>query len=321
MAEPKIKPEIAIAAPDIAPYRAGNTGIDYVTTFRAAAPGPHVMVSAVVHGNEICGAIALDHFFTSGIRPRRGAVTLAFCNVEAYRRFDPRNPGASRYVDEDFNRLWSTESLGGPRHSRELTRARAIRHLVDDVDLLLDIHSMQSHSGALVLSGRHAKGRALAAKVGIPRIVVSDSGHDAGKRMRDYGAFDDPRSPKNALLIECGYHWHEQTAATAIACLYRFLAASEVIDAADAARFSGPPTQSPQRFIEVTMPVTVRSAAFRFLRNIENLEVIAEAGTVFAMDGERPIATPYDNCVMVMPSWRLAPGGTAVRLGRDIGDK
>ena len=51
---------IEIDAPDISAYRAGNTGVDYVTTFDSGRAGPHVMVSAVVHGNELCGAVVLD---------------------------------------------------------------------------------------------------------------------------------------------------------------------------------------------------------------------------------------------------------------------
>ena len=35
---------IELTAPDIAPYRAGNTGVEYVTTFTATEPGPHVAV-------------------------------------------------------------------------------------------------------------------------------------------------------------------------------------------------------------------------------------------------------------------------------------
>ena len=103
---------VELTPPDIEPYRAGNTGIEYVTTFAAAEPGPHVLVCALTHGNEICGAIALDKLFRAGIRPRRGRLTLAFNNVAAYREFDPRYPIASRYVDEDFNRLWH------PGHAR-----------------------------------------------------------------------------------------------------------------------------------------------------------------------------------------------------------
>src|SRR5262249_44794691 len=46
---------VELTAPDIEPYRAGNTGVEYATTFAAAEPGPHVLVTAVTHGNEICG--------------------------------------------------------------------------------------------------------------------------------------------------------------------------------------------------------------------------------------------------------------------------
>src|SRR5207248_6322837 len=94
---------VELVPPDIEPYRAGNTGIEYVTTFEAKEPGPHVVVTALTHGNEICGAIALDRLFRAEVRPRRGRLSLAFNNVAAYHEFDPRYPIASRYVDEDFN--------------------------------------------------------------------------------------------------------------------------------------------------------------------------------------------------------------------------
>ena len=47
---------IETKAPDITPYRKGNTGVDYVTTLDSGRDGPHVLVVAVTHGNEICGA-------------------------------------------------------------------------------------------------------------------------------------------------------------------------------------------------------------------------------------------------------------------------
>jgi hypothetical protein len=46
------------------------------------------------------------------------------------------------------------------------------------------------------------------------------------------------------------------------------------------------------------------------------MEVIADRDTVIAHDGEAPIRTPYDDCVLIMPSRRLVAGQTAVRLGR-----
>src|SRR5438034_8530532 len=153
---------VELTPPDIEPYRAGNTGIDYVTSFVAAEPGPHVLITALTHGNEICGAIALDKLLRAGVQPRRGRLTLAFDNVAAYREFDPRYPIASRYVDEDFNRLGSPATLDGPRQSTELARARALRPVVDSADLLLDLHSMQYATAPLMLAGLLERSRDLA---------------------------------------------------------------------------------------------------------------------------------------------------------------
>ncbi|MEP1030392.1 MAG: succinylglutamate desuccinylase/aspartoacylase family protein, partial [Alphaproteobacteria bacterium] len=202
---------VQLEAPDISPYKAGNTGIDYITSFEAAEPGPHVMITAVVHGNELCGAIALDWLMKLGVRPKQGRLSLGFMNVAAYTRFDPAEPLASRFVDEDFNRLWDAETLDGPRQSVELTRAREVRPFLDTVDRLLDIHSMQHATGALMLSGPLDKGRRLAEGTGVPELVVMDEGHAAGRRMRDYADFRNEASPKDALLVECGQHWEKSS--------------------------------------------------------------------------------------------------------------
>jgi hypothetical protein len=35
---------------DLRPYRAGNTGIDYVHRFESGKPGPHVLINGITHG-------------------------------------------------------------------------------------------------------------------------------------------------------------------------------------------------------------------------------------------------------------------------------
>ena len=310
---------VELDALDISGYRRGNTDIDYVTTFDSGAPGPHVMLSALVHGNELCGAHALDYLLREEVRPERGKLTLAFMNVAAYARFDPFNPVVSRYVDEDFNRLWSAAVLEGPRDSAELRRAREVRGVVDTVDLLLDIHSMQHATPPLMLAGPLEKGRRLAVEVGTPVHVVCDAGHAAGTRLRDYAAFCDPRSPRNALLVECGQHWSRAAAEVATDIALRFLACSgavahEWVDA----RLSRT-TLPAQRIIEVTGPVTIETDDFRFAAEYQGMEVIAEPGTVIGWDGGRAVRTRYPDCVLIMPSRRLRRGESAVRLGRYVG--
>ena len=57
---------------------------------------------------------------------------------------------------------------------------------------------------------------------------------------------------------------------------------------------------------------------FRFERDFRGQEVIPAAGTLLGTDGAREIRTPYPDCVLIMPTRRLARGQTAVRLGRFV---
>lgn len=308
---------VELEAPDVEPYRAGNTGIPFFWSFEAEQPGPHVMVTAVVHGNELCGALVLDRMIRAGLRPARGRLTLGFCNVAAFLAFDPSYPTLSRFVDEDLNRLWDQATLNGPRSSVELARARAIRPLLDTVDLLLDIHSMQNPTEPLVLAGACQKGLDLARRVGFPATVVVDAGHAAGARMRDYGFFQDPGDPRAALLVECGQHWQRASEAVALETTLRFLVATGAVDRGTVAHWLGP-EPGPQRVVQVTQPVTVRSESFAFVEPYVGMETVPRAGTVIAHDGAEPVTTPYDDCVLIMPSRRLSVGQTAVRLGRIV---
>lgn len=308
---------VELQAPDIEPYRAGNTGVPFFWTFVAGQPGPHVMVTAVVHGNELCGALVLDRLLKAGLRPARGRLTLGFCNVSAYLAFDPAYPTLSRFVDEDFNRLWDKPTLNGSRSSVELARARAIQPLIDTVDLLLDIHSMQNPTEPLVLAGACQKGLDLARRVGCPATVVVDAGHAAGARMRDYGFFQDPGDPRASLLVECGQHWERGSEAVALETTLRFLLATGCVDRPAVAHWLGP-EPGPQRVVQVTQPVTVRTGDFAFVEPFVGMETIPRAGTVIAHDGDAAVTTPYDDCILIMPSRRLAVGQTAVRLGRVV---
>jgi predicted deacylase len=311
---------VELTPPDIEPYRAGNTGVEYVTTFDSGVSGPHVLVTALTHGNEICGAIALDRLFRAARPPRQGQLTLAFDNVAAYRSFDRRYPVVSRFVDEDFNRLWDEATLDGARQSTELARARALRRFVDDADFLLDIHSMPYATAPLMLAGVLDRSVALARKVGIPELIICDAGHAAGKRMRDYGPFADPASARTALLIEAGQHWQQRAADVATDVMLRFLIAVGTLTRDDAAVIAGPDfdAQPRQRVIEVTEAVTIASDKFEFVAEFRGLEVLTPKGTLIGRDNVREVRTPYDDCVLIMPSRRLAKGHTAVRLGRFV---
>lgn len=309
---------VELDAPDISPYRQGNTGIDYVHRLSSGKAGPDVLVTAIVHGNEICGAIALDRFLRLGLRPAIGSLTLCFANVAAYREFDPSIPYMARYIDEDFNRLWSPEILDSGRQSVELTRAREIRPVVERADYLLDIHSMSDDCQALILAGMLNKGADLSRNMGAPQVIVQDRGHAAGPRLRDHPRFINPDDTRTALLVECGQHWKTETAETAFTCLLDFLTALGMLSAETNAEFA--PRKAPplQETLRVTDTITVNGHGFTFARSVRGLDVIAEEGTLIGRDGGVPVYSPYDNCVLIMPTPGAMRGHTAVRLARRI---
>jgi predicted deacylase len=312
-----MKYRIEIQPPDISPYRDGNSGVEYVHVMDSGKPGPGVMVQALTHGNEFSGAIALDFLFTEKIKPARGKLVLAFANVAAFARFDFNDPDRSRYIDEDYNRVWADAVIGGSRDSAELRRARELRPFVDAADYLLDLHTMTEPCRPIMVCGMLDKGAEFARRVGMPADLLIDTGHPAGLRMRDRGGFGDPASPKNALLIEAGQHWEKSSVDVAIDTTLRFLKVTGAVEPAwvDSRLRTKPPQR--QRVVRVTQPITAASKDFRFARPWKGLEVLEKAGTLVATDGDRTWRTPYDDCVLVMPSTaHIKPGNTMVRLGR-----
>jgi hypothetical protein len=149
---------------------------------------------------------------------------------------------------------------------------------------------------------------------------MCDAGHAAGPRMRDYGGFGDPVSAKAALLIEAGQHWEKRAAEVATDVMLRFLLALGTVTANDVAALGGPDFAATprQKIIEVTEAVTITGSRFEFVAPYIGLEVIDKQGTVIGHDDGKDVRTPYDNCVLIMPSRRLVKGQTAVRLGRYV---
>lgn len=311
---------VELTPPDISAYASGTHDIPYIWTFDSGQPGPHVAITAIVHGNEPCGALTLDWLMRQETRPVRGTLSLAFMNAAAHEAFDPEVPDASRWIDEDFNRLWSPAVLDDADRpvTEELRRAREVRPWLDTVDLLLDIHSMQNRNAPLTIAGLRPKGRDLARSVGYPDLVINDHGHAEGMRMRDYGGFSDPSSPRNAMLVECGQHWEAAAEGVAMETAIRFLRATGAVAGDFGADWMATrPAPDPLQFFQVSRAVTIETDDFRFARDWTGLERLPE-GTLIGHDGPTEIRAPHPVTVLIMPSRRLWRGKTAVRLAEPV---
>lgn len=301
---------VELAVPDLRPWLGGNCGIPGVWSFSAAAPGPHLALVALTHGNEIAGAAIIAEMLDRGLRPDRGRLSLVFANTEAFLAFDPENPTATRYLDEDLNRLWGEERLQSRRDSREMRRVRELLPLIESVDVLVDLHSMLWPSDPLILAGDTKRAIHLGQALGTPRLTVADPGHIAGRRLVDHTRFTAPGGNAAAVLVEAGQHWHAATVAAMSATAHRALGLYGIAGPAPA------PKPEPPLLARVTETVTATSHNFIFVREFRGGEIIPKAGTVIAHDGAREIRTPHDDCLLVMPTPVAPRGHTAVRLAR-----
>ena len=312
---------VEISAPDISGYKKTNTGVDYILTLDSGFPGPHVLVTAVVHGNEPCGAIAIDWYLKNNFRPNKGKLTLGFMNIEAYLAFDPANPNRTRWVDEDFNRLWAPGVLEDKNRSKtyEFFRANEVKHIISDADFLLDIHSMQKPCVPLMMAGMLNKGITLAKNLKYEIKIITDSGHKEGMRMRDYGDFSNPENKKNALLVECGQHWEKSSEDIAIVTLIKFLRHTGVMDNNFGEDIISNEIVSSNQIevFKVGEIVTIKTNNFKFEKNWQGFDKLTK-GSVIGKDGDEIIYAPFEETILIMPSKRLFPGKTAVRLAYSV---
>ncbi len=295
----------------MSPYKAGNTGIDYVHRFDSGNAGPHVLVNALTHGNEFCGMVAACHLLDSGLRPKIGTLTISFANVAAYETFDAAHPFDSRLITHNFNRIWSSEWLDGNQDSVELRRARAMRPAVAAANHILDIHSTSQDVVPFWIYPGFERNWALASALPRPGVhLLMPSGLGSGTPIMQYGSHGQPHGLGTAIAVECGQHFRQATADLALAVALDYLAHFGLVDR--------PPTvPAPQRRFELLQTCVIQNKNFSFVRPLLGFETFAR-DELIATDGNLEIRAPCDRCTIFMPAHAVVVGSEAVYLTRPL---
>ncbi|WP_447746954.1 succinylglutamate desuccinylase [Variovorax boronicumulans] len=292
---------------DLSAYRQGNTGIDYVHRFASGKPGPHVLVNALTHGNEICGMVAATHLLDSGVRPKIGTLTVSFANVEAYEAFDIDRPYENRQLVHNLNRIWSPELLDGTGDSPELRRARELRPVLDAADYVLDIHSTRAPVQPFWVYPEFERNAGLAQAVGGPAVhLVMPVGAAPGTGVTAYGRHGEPGIDGGAVVVECGQHFAQSAADLATDVSLRFLAHLGLVDPVPRV----PVAARRFRLLEVHM---VTSDDFAFVRPVLGFETF-DQGELIAVQAGREIRSPCDGCTIFMPTRAPVIGREGVYL-------
>lgn len=306
-------PELQVLPRDLSAYRQGNVGIDYVHRFESGKPGPHVLINALTHGNEICGMTAVTHLLDSGARPLRGTLTLSFANVAAYESFDPRQPFESRQLVHNMNRIWSSAWLDGSEHSPELARARVLRPVVAAADHILDIHSTsQAVQPFWVYPQFERNGRAALA-IGQPTVhLVMPQGLGSGTPLIQHGVHGTPQGQGVALVVECGQHFLRASSELAVQVALDFCAHFGVLAPRERRQAAAPA----QRFGLLKTHV-IQTPDFHFVRPLAGFEKFA-LGELIATDGAEEIRALCDDCTVLMPARKAIVGREGVYLAQPL---
>src|SRR5437773_1296890 len=108
-------------------------------SFQAVQPGPRLLILGGVHGNEICGPLAVKKIvatFENGkIELKQGSVTfIPVCNPQAYAE-------DKRFIEHNLNRSFRRHAT--PRLYEEKLQ-NALAPYLENCDVLLDIHSYRA---------------------------------------------------------------------------------------------------------------------------------------------------------------------------------
>ena len=301
---------------DISAYRDGTGSVPYAFTFQARAPGPHVIVNALTHGNEFCGREVVATLLDRSIRPLRGRLSFVLANVAAHDAFDPADPGASRFVDRDFNRIWDDAVMDGDTASVEAARARELRPLYATADVLLDLHTTYLAERPFFVVPALPKAIGLARSIGTPgATVILSPGGMHGVTLMEYAPFSDPNSARRSVVAECGQHWAQASVDQAMATTLSFLEGEGVIarDTADSLRPALPPDPICQ--YQITANLFTKTAAFHYTRSFDGFDAI-DPDEIVAWDGDDPIRAPHPDAVVVLARPKPKQGGEAMSFGR-----
>lgn len=300
---------------DLSGWRQGNCGVDYVHRLDSGCAGPELVVQALTHGNEICGANALLWLLEHNIRPVCGAMTLIFANVDAYQTFDLQRPFASRCLDEDMNRIWLPDRLNSP-DSHETRRAVELLPYIERADSVLDLHSTTFAVAPMLIYPQTPGNTAFADRLQFPfpHLLYDPGSYHQGILITEHQR----RVAEGVSLVaECGQHFAASTSQQALAATLRFIAQHGMLDKGVEIPAWGYSTDETAGHYRIDRVLNAQTEQFRFAAPVKGFEQYSK-GELIATDDQELIAAPFDHCALIMPARVPIAGEEVVTLAERI---
>jgi predicted deacylase len=302
--------------------------------FAALAPGPRLIITGAVHGNETAGTRGIEHVLGEIERGEvpivRGAVTFVpVTNPLAYAK-------GQRFGDRNLNRRLLP---GGCPRDNEDRIANILCPLLAEHDVLLDLHSFRGAGRPFALRGpadnsgalepfAHARDEArLCAHLGVARVVDGwMETYAAGvARRRQLRLSPDARNEDPAygigtteymrsvggyaVTLECGQHEDPAGPAVARYAIRQALALLGIADLPPA------PPHGPFECLTLAAVIDRHAPGDRFVRPWASFEPLAE-GDLIALRADGAEVRAAEAGYIVFPDHAALPGHEWFYLAR-----
>ena len=306
--------------------------------YQALRRGPALMITGAVHGNEVCGTIAIRRLIAAlesgAMHLQCGTLTLVpVCNPLAFAR-------GERHGERNLNRrLIPTEH---PQQFEDHV-ANWLCPMLTQHDVLLDLHSFRGEGEPFVLVGpennlgklepfRHATPElALAMRLGVPRIVDGWlSTYDKGMARRRAALPPDATAQQQAdadtafgigtteymrsvggyaMTLECGSH--DDPAAPEVA----WNAICRTLDWLGLTAGSPPDADMTMEALHLEEVLDKRDAADRFVKSWASFDLVSTGELIGVHADGTEVRAPFDGRI-VFPDPAAAAGEEWFYLAR-----
>ena len=266
---------------------------------------PHLLVSGAIHGDEICGPLAIERLrqqIESGsLYLQNGCLTLIpICNPEAHRR-------NVRYIDKNLNRVFC-------KHSKPTCYEERLANLLlpyfDQADYLLDIHSFDAVGDPFIFQDHSdPKDKAFAEALGVSPIFTNwvemyhELKSDASCTTDYVHANGIP-----GLTLECGQHRDPHAPEVGYQAIQRALVYLKMAD------LSLQPQASSPRRVRMQSVHFRRHEKDRFAKDWKHLTPVQSGELIATYEDGTQIAAPKDGFV-VLPKATARVGDEWVYFG------
>ncbi|TDP74659.1 succinylglutamate desuccinylase/aspartoacylase domain-containing protein [Roseateles toxinivorans] len=314
-----------------------------VHQFAGLLPGPRLIVTGAVHGNETCGTRAIERLLqaldSGALRLQRGTLTaIPIVNPLAYQR-------GQREGERNLNRNLRPAVIAQDFEDRI---AQTLCPWLAANDVLLDLHSFnavgqpfvmlgpRNNSGPLEPFAHEAAEAAMAAALGPTRIVEgwlstyalglqrrAERPHHGSSGSRRQSLDQDPhygvgtteymRSQGGyGVTLECGQHDDPNAPEVAWLAITRTLALLGMVDAAEVDLHQ--PTQAPE-LLQLYEVVDREHEGDQFAKEWVSFDPIAKGQLIGTRNDGTPVLAP-DAGRIVFPNTRAQPGQEWFYLAR-----